>query len=185
MTIFITGPGRSGTSFLMQLLTRLGMDTGFEPYNERYSDVIRAGCELSLSFFHELEGAPKYIKGPTWAYYLKYMVVNQRADVEHVVMPLRDLTESAISRLDAGLQFMMDKEYVQLPGEHVVEVQENILAMLTGKVLEACYLYEIPLTLMSFPRLVQDEQYCYDKMSEFAEVDRETFGDKWKELVHG
>jgi hypothetical protein len=99
---------------------------------------------------------------------------------------MRNLTESAVSRIEVGLDFMVDEEYVQMPGDHLVEVQENVLAMLVGKVLEIHYFYGVPLTLMRFPRLVEDEQYCYHKVSEFVDVDRLLFGEKWKELAwHG
>ncbi|NIR27212.1 MAG: hypothetical protein GWN77_09675 [Gammaproteobacteria bacterium] len=183
MTVFITGPGRSGTSFLMQLLTRLGMDTGFEPYKELFVDDLRAGCEWDITVDDDFDKAPRFIKGPVWAYMLKYMLTNNTTQIDHVVMPLRDLTESAESRLDVGLEFMVDKEYVKMPGQHLMEVQENVLAMLTGKVLEACYLYRIPLTLMRFPRLVEDDAYCWLKVSEFADVDYDDFREKWTELV--
>ena len=176
MTVFITGPGRSGTSFLVQLFTRLGFDTGYLPYDEGYDPKVRAGCEtgpesdvvlespevIKLAF----ENGPRIIKGPVWAYLLKYFVRHDLVQVEHVFMPLRDLTESAHSRLDAGLDFMLDKEYIELPGSPLPEAQENVLAMLVGKVLEACYLYQIPLTMMRFPRLVQDEEYCYKRIGE-------------------
>jgi len=183
--VFITGPGRSGTSFLVQLLTRLGMDTGYEPYNEEFLDNLRAGCEYPGDYTSDFDKMPKYIKGPVWAYWLKYMVLNNITEIEHVVMPMRNLTESANSRLEVGLDFMLDKEYIPRKGEHLLEIQENVLAMLTGKVVEACYLYGIPLTMMRFPRLVQDDAYCWLKVSEFADVDYGDFEDKWKELVNG
>lgn len=182
--VIITGPGRSGTSFLVQLLTRLGMDTGYEPYNEYFVDELRAGCEYPGDYTSDFDKLPRFIKGPVWAYWLKYIVVNNITEIEHVVMPMRDLTESAESRLNVGLDFMVDKDYVKMPGPHLNEIQENVLAMLTGKVLEACYLYGIPLTLMRFPRLVQDDAYCWLKMSEFVEVDYGDFLKKWKELVN-
>jgi len=53
--IIITGPGRSGTTFLVQLLTRLHFDTGWEPYREPYFNAQRAGCEIKLDF--DLESA--------------------------------------------------------------------------------------------------------------------------------
>ena len=62
--------------------------------------------------------------------------------------------------------------------------QENALAVLTGKTLEVCYIYQIPLTLMRFPLLVMDEDYCYRKVTELEPVDRERFGRVYKELAN-
>jgi hypothetical protein len=196
MTIFITGPGRSGTSFLVQLLTRLDFDTGYVPYGESYHEEIRAGCEAGpetdiienetpIGIKRAFENAPRIIKGPAWAYLLKYLHRNQLVKIEHVVMPLRDLTDSARSRLDSGLDFLMDKEFIKVPGEPIEEIQENVLALLVGKVLEACYIYHIPLTLMRFPRLVQDEEYCYKKIGEFdGAINRDRFGEVFRELAN-
>ncbi|MHC4635779.1 MAG: hypothetical protein ACYSYU_11315, partial [Planctomycetota bacterium] len=138
MTVFITGPGRSGTTFLVQLFTRLGLDTGYEPYQEVYIESWRAGCEAGPetdvikqsdeAIRQAFQESPRIIKGPAWAYLLKYFHKNDLVEIEHVFMPLRDLTIAAHSRLDAGLDFLLDKDYVQLPGEPIEERQENALA---------------------------------------------------------
>ena len=193
--IFITGPGRSGTTFLVQLLTRLNFDTGFEPYQEAYVEKWRAGCEagpesdvveLSAEELKEqFDNGPRIIKGPVWAYLLKFLVINDLLQIDHVVMPLRDLTESAYSRLDVGLDFLLGEDFIKMPGHDIGELQENILAMLTGKVLEVCYVYQVPLTLMRFPRFVMDEEYCYRKVVEFErDIDRRQFGRVWRELAN-
>jgi len=197
MTVFITGPGRSGTSFLVQLLTRLDFDTGYEAYiYEGYHPEVRAGCEApgpsaeileigdKVQIQREFERSPRILKGPIWAYLLKFFYINQLTEIERVIMPMRDLTESAYSRLDAGLDFLMDKEFVKVPGIPLQEVQENILAMLVGKVMEACYLYDIPLTMMRFPESVTDEEYCYRKVTELEPINRQRFGKVFRELAN-
>jgi hypothetical protein len=195
MTVFITGPGRSGTSFLVQLFTRLGFDTGYEPYQERYDQPIRAGCESvgpDTDIVEEgpeairkaFKEAPRILKGPVWAYLLKYFYLNQLVEIERVIMPIRDLTDASYSRLDAGLDFLLDKDFTKMPGAPKAERQENILAMLIGKVVEVCYVHEIPLTLMRFPLLVEDEEYCYRKVVELEPVNRERFGEVYKELAN-
>jgi hypothetical protein len=192
MTVFITGPGRSGTTFLIQLFTRLGYNTGLEPYNEGYEAECRAGCEVGPET--EIEGtpdeirqafisAPHIIKGPVWAYLLKYFVKNDLVEVEHVFMPLRDLTVATYSRLSVGLDFLLDKDFIETPGAHVEERQENILALLVGKVVEVCYLYDVPLTLMRFPQLVEDADYCFRKVTEFDEINRKRFDAEFERLA--
>ncbi|MHC4363706.1 MAG: hypothetical protein ACYSTZ_12830, partial [Planctomycetota bacterium] len=91
------------------------MNTGYEPYKETFQDELRAGCEWSATYTDDFSGLPKFIKGPVWAYWLKYMAMNDVTEIKHVVMPLRDLNASAQSRLDVDIEFMVDKEYVQMP----------------------------------------------------------------------
>jgi hypothetical protein len=187
MTVFITGPGRSGTSFLVQLYTRLGFDTGYEPYHEQYNEECRAGCEAGPetdiveqgpeAIREAFKEAPRIIKGPAWSYLLKYFHLHQLVEIERVIMPIRDLTDASYSRLDAGLEFLLDKDFAKMPGE-------NVLAMLIGKVVEVCYVYDIPLTLMRFPLLVEDEDYCYRKVTELEPIDRKHFGEVFRELAN-
>jgi hypothetical protein len=172
----------------------LGRDTGFTPEDETYIPEWRAGCEHEPHtgvcykphdvIRDEFEKAPRFIKGPTWSYYLKFLKRLGLVEIDHVVMPMRDLAESAVSRISVGLDVLIGKNGAQgeigFIGGDKVEQQENVLAMFTGKVLEACYIYRIPLTLMRFPRFVMDEEYCYRKVVCFDEgIDREEHRRAW------
>jgi hypothetical protein len=187
--VIITGPGRSGTTFLVQVLTRLGFDTGYDAYHEHYNDDWRAGCEqrveLDLSSSTQewrdaLAEAPRILKSPEWALVLKGFVLSGAMDVEHVFIPVRDLDVAAASRLDAGLDWQVCEtdDY-----EYKVMDQASVHALALGRALEACLVCDIPYTLMMFPRLVQDEQYCYDCLVEGLEVDREDFGVVFSDLA--
>lgn len=161
--IIITGPGRSGTTFLVQLLTRLGFDTGFEPYKEPVGESKRAGCEYIMEWFGlpikekraNLEKAPRILKAPEWSMALKELFFEEIYPVDHVIIPIRDLRIAAQSRLDAGCHYMTIG---------TVDDQESVHALMLGKCIEACYLYDVPYTLMKFPRLVTDARYCYDSL---------------------
>lgn len=170
--ILITGPGRSGTTFLVQLLTRLGLDTGFTPYEEPYYDTIRAGCEQRLPFdwlwpdeklrahFGTL---PRVVKGPEWSFVIKELSRRGIVDFEHVIMPIRDFGEAAKSRVGVGLHWyaiQTDDKEKQL------EDQAIVLTIAAGAVVEGCVLYNIPLMLLNFPRIVEDSQYLYTKLKE-------------------
>ena len=173
--IIITGPGRSGTTFLVQLLTRLGFDTGFEPYNEvGYRADLRAGLEwpildeidFSKQSHDEMRTAisetPRILKGPDWSMVIKNLLVNNLIEIDHIILPVRDLEATARSRLDVGLDWM-----IQANGDHEATVveQANVSAMAIGKVIEASLLYAVPCVLMDFPLLVQSADYCYDRLS--------------------
>jgi len=129
--IIITGSGRAGTSFLVQLLTRLGEDTGFTPGDEPYSEKLRAGCE-QYSITNLLNGdanreiitaAPRVLKSPDWALVLKDLLRYGWIEVDHVLIPFRDCEEAARSRLDVGLEWqcIITDDYelkAGRPGQH-------------------------------------------------------------------
>ena len=190
--IIITGPGRSGTTFLIQLLTRLGMDTGFSPESETYLTGIRAGCEwpIEINVGEEtndeiranIEAAPRVLKSPNWSLALKYLLLNDLIDVEHVFVPIRDLNVAARSRLDVGLDWMV---LDSLEGDERVQDQANILAMVLGRVIEACFLWEVPCTMLHFPTIVTDPGYCHSKLAPVlgADITEQEFITAWTALA--
>lgn len=66
--VVITETGRSGTTFLIELLTRLGLDIDFAPRILVKHETARAGLEINL-----LEAAPPLyiIRDPAFGLYLK------------------------------------------------------------------------------------------------------------------
>ena len=47
--VLITGTGRTGTTFLVQLLTNLGLDTGYTRQNMTLFEYARAGLEHNVT----------------------------------------------------------------------------------------------------------------------------------------
>ncbi len=187
--VIITGPGRSGTTFLVQLLTRLGFDTGYTPHDEHYNDKWRAGCEKRIEldlgstveeWKAELAVAPRILKSPEWALVLKGFVQAGILDVEYVFIPVRDLDVAAASRIDAGLDWQVCEtdDYA-----YKVMDQASVHALALGRAIEACLICDIPYTMPLFPRLVQDEQYCYDCLSKCFEIDRDEFAEAFSGLA--
>lgn len=183
--LLITGPGRSGTTFLMQLLTRCGLDTGYTAYHEPVNQALRAGCEWHIEASGEaaikaaIDAAPYVLKGPDWCLWLKHFVRAGLLEVEHVFLPVRDLDDAAASRLAVGLQwYAMD-----VPEPQRTEQQAAILALALGRAVEACVIHDIPYTLLHYPRLVQDVRYCYERLSEGIALDRAQFYRVFHELA--
>ena len=187
--IIITGAGRAGTTFLVQLLTRLGFDTGYEPYKEPYIDHQRAGCEqiveVDLQDTPEkaralLDAAPRVLKTPDWGLVLKGFVQGGVLDVDHCYIPVRDLDIAARSRLDVQLEWQVcpTDDYA-----YRVMDQASVHALALGRALEACLVCDIPFTLMMFPRLVEDAGYCWEKLSEGLEIGRKDFDMVFAELA--
>lgn len=182
----------------MILLTRLGFDTGFKPYYEHYAEEIRAGCEWDLPINLEEETldeirerlikAPRVMKSPEWGLELKVIMERELTEIDHVVIPFRDLDVSARSRLGAGLKWRVPDH---LEGDELQEGQAEVLAMALGRAVEACMLYSIPCTMMHFPLLVQDVEYCYTKLKELGNIDYFKFTEEFnllarpEQIVHG
>ena len=58
--VMISGTGRAGTSFLVQLLTNLGLDTGVTPEKMKLDENARAGLEYDI----RKADAPYIVKSP-------------------------------------------------------------------------------------------------------------------------
>jgi hypothetical protein len=187
--IIITGPGRSGTTFLVQLLTRLGFDTGFTSGAEPYAEMLRAGCEWHMTFNTQLEtpaaikaridAAPQVLKSPDWSLVLKWLLGNGLIEVDHVLLPLRDIDTAARSRLAVGLDWMVASH---LDGDERIQDQATIMAMSVGRTVEACVLFEVPCTILRFPSLVTDPAYCYRKLRGIVDQDYNEFLEAWTQL---
>lgn len=186
--VIITGPGRAGTSFLVRLLTRLGEDTGFSADNDHYTPSLRAGCEVNV-VVHLLDGtltreliekAPRVLKSPDWSLVLKGLVQQGWIQVDHVIIPFRDLDVAAKSRLSVGLDWLIHDYGTP---ENKLAEQANIHGLALGRALEACWVCELPHTVLMFPRLVLDEEYCYQGLARAFTLDREEFQTQWRNLA--
>jgi hypothetical protein len=157
--IFISGTGRAGTTYLVQLLTKLGLDTGTWTDDE-YFPNSRAGLERHI---FDLE-APRIIKSPFLCEQVDAVLAAGMA-IDHVIIPIRRLEDAAASRI-----------LVQqaAPGENVkgglwetetAEGQIDVLRRKLSSLIEALVRHDIPMTLISFPRSATDASYLYRKLS--------------------
>ncbi len=172
--IVISGTGRCGTSFLVELLTHLGLDTGFplEKIERRKSKVARAGLEKDI----RKPGAPYIVKSPWFCDYVEEVLARDDIVIEHVFIPMRNLHAAAESRrfvtaatiksmsLPKWLCFRLFPENV--PGGITVESeqQEEELLRSIYRLTTALSKTMIPVTLMRFPQLVRDESYLFRKL---------------------
>jgi hypothetical protein len=118
--VIITGLGRSGTSSLMCILTRLGYDTGAEPYKEPVDEKHRAGFELRLTKDHtniilrdRLRRTPTIVKGPALSVFIEEMITKKLIPIKMIIVPVREVREVAESRESVGLYFLA--EHKNLP----------------------------------------------------------------------
>lgn len=171
----ITGTGRCGTTFLVELLTNLGLDTGYTPedlVSRKYKEA-RAGLEYNV----RKPGCPYVVKSPSFCDYAAEVIDNKSIEIEHVFVPIRDLSAAAESR-----RFVENENLEKLTKTQRFAhwfkpkkfkggmwhtrstesgVQENILSGQLYKLMLTMSDTHIPITLMRYPRTVKDPAYLY------------------------
>lgn len=175
--VVITGTGRAGTTFLVELLTHLGLDTGFsidEIPNKKSQDA-RAGLE------HDLRkgGCPLIVKDPRFCDYAKDVIQDDGIIIDQVLIPVRNLDAAAASRQYVSktsaekLSNIQRLMYMVRPRSFAgglrtksknPEKQKEILQKQIYKLMFALSDTDIPVTLMHYPRIMQDSEYLYTKL---------------------
>jgi len=164
----ISGTGRSGTTFLVQLLTKLGLDTGFT--QETVTANIYENCNAGLELDIRLKDSPYIIKSPWLCDLLPEILSEKRIVIDHAFIPIRDIFAAAESR--RHVDRTTDRtEYPEgtVPGglwhTNLPQQQELILSMQFHKIVDILTEYDIPMTFVRFPRLTQDPEYLYQKLA--------------------
>lgn len=171
MKVFIGGTGRAGTSFLVQLLTRLGFDTGFVPEGENFNPSWRAGCEILVNTTrHQLKISPDIIKSPTaFPQIAKHMDI---INFDLFICPIRNIESVVRSRVKTG----------RMAGDGKMSLKEYLL----DRFYESMYLcseHDIDVLFLNFPRIVKDSDYCYKKLSKHFDIDKKKFNKVYNNLA--
>ena len=167
--VVITGTGRTGTTFLVQVLAELGFDTGAgseDPW-KRIDKNARAGIENNI----RVSNAPYIIKSPAFSVYVHDVLEREDIEIEHIYIPMRDLAAAAESRRYVVREVLEGTSSVrpsQIPGGLVgtddPKKQEVYLLNVIYHLLFHVSKTQIPVTLLMYPRLVQDYEYLYKKL---------------------
>ena len=189
--LIISGTGRAGTTFLVQLLTKLGLDTGLtDPGAEIFSNC-NAGMELDI----REPDAPYIIKSPWLCDDLDEILETGDVVVDHAIIPVRDLYAAAESRRDVVRRTdpaTLAPDTIAGGLWHTVEPsqQEAILTLQLYKLLVALAKHSTPTTFIWFPRLVHDPEYLFERLRcVLADINYPTFEAAFRavsrpELVH-
>jgi len=179
--VVITGTGRTGTTFLVELLTHLGLDTGFssESVTQMKDQTGRAGLEHDI----RQENSPFIVKSPWFCDIAKDIIHRKDIVVEHIFIPIRELNAAAQSRrvvTEAGSRYGgLWHTKSSDPG-----IQEQILSMQVYKLMLAISDADIPVTLIRYPRLTKDTAYLYKKLKPVMKnIDYEFFCEKFNKIV--
>ena len=159
--VVISGTGRAGTTFLVQILTELGLDTGFPDSQSGMFPNCHAGME------HDIRepNAPYIVKSPWLCDYLDEVLQEGRIVVDGAIVPMRDLYSASQSRREVSKRADVSLEPGSVPGGlwHTKEPedQETVLTAQLYKLVYALARHEVPLVLLLFPRLVNDPEYLF------------------------
>jgi hypothetical protein len=170
--VIITGTGRAGTTFLVQLLTELGLDTGYTRQN--WSRDYYEHCDAGLEFDVFAKDAPYIVKNPDFCGTLPALLATGRFKVDHVLVPVRELDAVAQSRIRVG------GANGNVPGGLVgtadPAAQKGVMAESFHRLMYTLTENDIPHTLLHFPRIVRDPEYTFSKLRFLApEIDGSAF----------
>jgi hypothetical protein len=160
--VIISGTGRTGTTFLVQLLTALKLDTGFDTAKPSLSPICNAGMEVEIT----QADAPYIVKRPDLCDRLDEIIRSNTVVIDHAIIPVRDLHSAAESRRTVSRMAGDSGEtpgglwHTKTPGE-----QELILTRQLYNLIFSLVKYDVPVTLLLFPRLANDPEYLYKKLA--------------------
>ncbi|MGG6462880.1 hypothetical protein [Solilutibacter silvestris] len=178
--VVITGTGRAGTTFLIQLMTALGMPTGFR---ERAADIYplaNAGMERDIRDRH----APYVVKSPWLCDQLDEVLADHDIAIDHVLVPVRDLFSAAESRRAVSRASGHEDAPGGLWDTPDPEQQEDILTTKLYKLIYTLAKHDIPVTLLHFPRITRDADYLYEKLKPLLGLSqRWNFHDAFQQVV--
>jgi hypothetical protein len=175
----IAGTGRAGTSFLVQFLDACGLETGLE--ESEWDERARAGGERVLDPDAEL---PYVVKDP-WLWTYCRSVDLDRLTIDALLVPVRDLTSAAASRVLQERVTLAETPWVDRPvhggatGGVIYSLsiadQARILAVGFHDLLHWAVSNDIPTVLLDFPRIVEDREYLVSSLWPFLDgrVDRD------------
>jgi hypothetical protein len=166
--VIISGTGRTGTTFLVQLLTELGLDTGFSHPYAKFCEDRRAGMESEL---WKNPSAPYIVKSPGLCEDLDTILKNENVAIDHAIIPIRDLYSAAESRREVARKgrrkFLIPQRFLGFRKWLIrrPEDQEKVLAQRFYRLVHTVAEHSIPMTVLFFPRLAKDAGYLFEKLS--------------------
>jgi len=159
--VVISGTGRAGTTFLVELLTHLGFDTGFgiDSIEKNRSSVSFGGLEYDIRG----EGCPYIVKSPWLCEHIDEVCSRPDITIEHLFVPVRNLQEAADSRRFSSS--------MGEPNGGLWDVDSSAEGLQEQALLEKFYILlyvastkQFPVTLLQFPTLANNARYLYEKL---------------------
>ena len=171
--IVISGTGRAGTTFLVELLTHLGFDTGFsiDSIEQNQSPISFGGLEHDI----RSEGCPYIVKAPGICDYIEEICTSPNIIVEHLFVPIRNLRDAANSRRASSNKGEPNGGLwdIETPAE---DLQEQVLSAKLYQLLYYSSIKHFPITLLQFPELATNPEYLYGKLMPLIDTEKTSLG---------
>ena len=177
--ILIAGTGRAGSTLLVRILTELGLDTGEHSGKLIAIDKTSAGGLEYLALTNP--EAPRVVKDNTQCVRLRSALAEGRLNLDHVIIPIRDLELAAASRIRASDYGRDITAPGGLFGTKHAERQREALALMLYSLMSTLADYEVPHTLLAFPRFSTDAAYTHRALS-FLTPGRSV--DEYEQVLH-
>ena len=173
--ILITGTGRCGTTFLIKLFSFLNFDTGYNKnnFNSSISKNCNSGMEREYSDNYYILKNPKFITN------MENIINNKLIKIKYVIIPIRNLKMSAISRVNHG------NADGGLWNAHDEESQINFYKNILTNYLLISTKYEINTILLDFDKMINNKIYLYNKLKNILDeknIEFETFSFVYNEV---
>ena len=171
--ILIGGPGRSGTTLLVQYFTALGFDTGYDlaAALSRVDPISRGGLEYSIGRTLASGVTMPYVaKSPYFDDKLGPYLASGELKVSACLVPMRNLQDAAESRQHAseraaaaGLDYGAQPGGMQR-GFRDVKQQRRQLAVKFYQLIWALVEHGVPVYFLPFPDFATDADVLYDRL---------------------
>jgi len=158
--VYITGTGRCGTTFIMLILTHLGLDVGFDVDN--IDNHIVQPCNSGLEKYYN---ADSYIIKDMNVLHIPDEVVKlmkeYSIELEHIIIPVRNYDSAARSRVSlsgsaGGIWPQGRVKDFATQKEFFYEIMSEFIYTMT--------LYDIPTTFINFDKMIESPEYLYEKL---------------------
>ena len=148
---------------MVQLLTELGLNTGYSNSKEGIHAECNAGMEWPVENIFK-KTAPYVVKSPAVSEHIGKILETPHVVIDFMIIPVRDLYSAAESRRLNARKAGNVKTAGGLWLTKSPDKQEAALAQQFHHLVHTLVQHDVPMIWLHFPRLVKDPEYLYDKL---------------------